>query len=37
LRDNELPKLLKEYDVKPSKEKQILEYTQKRTLQGALI
>ena len=37
LRDNELPKLLKEYDVKPSKQKQILEYTQKRTLQGALI
>ncbi|MFA9240503.1 MAG: type II toxin-antitoxin system HipA family toxin [Candidatus Paceibacteria bacterium] len=37
LRDNKLPKLLKEYDVKPSKQKQILEYTQKRTLQGALI
>ena len=36
LRDNELPSLLKEYDVKPSKQKQILEHTKNRTLQGAL-
>ncbi len=37
LRDNELPKLLKDYEVKPSKQKQILEHVRKRTLQGALI
>ncbi len=36
LRDNELPKLLKDYEVKPSKQKQILEHVSKRTLQGAL-
>jgi serine/threonine-protein kinase HipA len=36
LRDNELPKLLKEYEVTPSKQKQILEHTSKRTLQGVL-
>ena len=36
LRDNDLPQLLKEYDVKPSKQKQILEHTKNRTLQGAL-
>lgn len=37
LRDNELPQLLKEYDVKLSKQKQILEHTAERTLQGALV
>jgi len=37
LRDNELVKLLKDYEVKPSKQKQILEHVRKRTLQGALI
>lgn len=36
LRDNELPQLLKEYGVVLSKQKQILEHTSKRTLQGAL-
>ena len=36
LRDNELPKLLKDYEVKPSKQKQIIEHVSKRTLQGAL-
>ena len=36
LRDNDLPQLLKEYDVKPSKQKQILEHTKNRTLEGAL-
>jgi len=36
LRDHELPKLLKDYNVMPSKQKQILEYTSKRTLQEAL-
>ncbi len=36
LRDNDLPKLLKDYKVSPLKQKQILEHTSKRTLQGAL-
>ena len=36
LRDNELPRLLKQYDVKLSKQKQILEHTKNRTLQGEL-
>ncbi|MBE0515528.1 HipA domain-containing protein [Sulfurimonas sp.] len=36
LRDNELPKLLQEYGVKESKQKQILDHTSQRTLQGAL-
>lgn len=37
LRDNELPVFLKDYDVTKSKQRQILEQTQKRTLQGVLI
>ncbi|OCL85981.1 hypothetical protein AAX26_01630 [Aliarcobacter thereius] len=36
LRDNELPQLLKDYEVASSKQKQILENTNKRTLQGVL-
>jgi len=36
LRDNKLPQLLNEYKVSPSKQKQIIEHTSKRTLQGAL-
>ncbi|QKJ26799.1 type II toxin-antitoxin system HipA family toxin [Aliarcobacter cibarius] len=36
LRDKDLPQLLKDYEVKPSKQKQIIEHTSNRTLQGAL-
>ncbi|OCL90486.1 type II toxin-antitoxin system HipA family toxin [Aliarcobacter thereius] len=36
LRDNELPQLLKDYEVASLKQKQILENTNKRTLQGVL-
>ena len=36
LRDKDLPQLLKSYGVVPSKQKQIIEHTSTRTLQGAL-
>jgi hypothetical protein len=36
LRDKDLPQLLKDYEVKPTKQKQIIEHVSKRTLQGAL-
>ena len=36
LRDTKLPLLLQEYEVQQSKQKQILEHTSKRTLQGVL-
>lgn len=36
LRENELPQLLKSYEVTLSKQKQILEHVRKRTLQGVL-